>query len=128
MEAAQAFAQVAPDRAFEIADAAISQLNDLLAAAATIDGFGQRAFEQDELKTQGGYVWAAMVNQCGAVLAALARTDFDRAVATADHLQRAEARVAVRLAVARGVLAPNGGAGARTFGGGVGLRPGVIRD
>ncbi|MCA1816113.1 MAG: hypothetical protein LC746_06845 [Acidobacteria bacterium] len=127
MEAAQAFAAVAPDRAFEIADAAISQLNDLLAAAATTDGFGQRAFEQDELKTQGGYLWAAMVNQCGAVLAALARTDFDRAVATADHLQRTEARVAARLAVARGVLAPNGGAGARVFGGGVGLRP-IIRD
>jgi hypothetical protein len=109
LEAAQVFAAVAPERAFEIVEASISQLNDLLDAASKLDGFGQQAFEQDELKAAGGYAWNSMINQCGVVLAALARDDFDRAVSTSDHFQRAEARLTARLAVARGVLAPNGG-------------------
>jgi hypothetical protein len=104
LEAAQVFAQVAPDRSFEIVESSVAQLNELISAASVVDGFGQQAFDQDELKAQGGYMWSGLVNQCGIVLAALARTDFERAVATADHLQRLETRHNARLAVARGVL------------------------
>jgi hypothetical protein len=104
LEAAQVFAQVAPDRAFEIVESSVAQLNELISAASVVDGFGQQAFDQDELKAQGGYIWSGLVNHCGTVLAALARTDFERAVATADHLQRLEMRLNARLAVARGVL------------------------
>jgi hypothetical protein len=108
LEAAQIYAQVAPDRSFEIVEAAISQVNEMVAAAEVVDGFGQDAFEQDELKAQGGWVWALLVRQCGEALGALARTDFERAVSAADRLQRPETRLVARLAVARGVLAPNG--------------------
>ncbi|MFN2481523.1 MAG: hypothetical protein ABR554_08645, partial [Pyrinomonadaceae bacterium] len=108
LDAAQIYAQVAPERAFEIVEAAISQVNEMLAAAEVVDGFGQDAFEQDELKAQGGWVWAQLVHQCGNALGALARTDFERAVSAADRLQRPETRLVARIAVARGVLAPSG--------------------
>jgi hypothetical protein len=128
LEAAQVFAQVAPDRAFEIVESSIAQLNELISAASVVDGFGQQAFDQDELKAQGGYTWSGLVNQCGTVLAVLARTDFERAVATADHLQRLETRLNARLAVARGVLASSSDVASpgRAFGRG-GIRP-VIRN
>lgn len=108
LEVAGVYAQIAPERAFEIAEAAISQVNEMVAAAEVVDGFGQDAFDQDELKAQGGWVWAQLVRQCGDTLGALARTDFDRAVSAADRLQRPETRLVARLAVARGVLAQNG--------------------
>lgn len=107
LEAAQVYAQIAPDRAFEIVEAAISQVNEMVAAAEVVDGFGQDAFDQNELKAQGGWMWSQLVRQCGDTLGALARTDFERAVAAADRLQRPETRLVARLAVARGVLAPN---------------------
>lgn len=108
LEAAQAYAQVSPGRAFEIVETAIERVNELIAAAATLDGFGQDAFEDDELKTQNGYTWAVLANQCSELLALLARTDFERALSTADRWQRLETRLPARLAVARGVLNPNG--------------------
>jgi hypothetical protein len=107
LEAAQVYARFAPERAFEIVEAAIEQVNELIAAASIIDGFGQESFEQDELKTQNGYTWGSLINQCGELLAVLARTDFERALSTADRLQRLETRLPARLAVARGVLNPN---------------------
>lgn len=111
-DAAQIYAGFDADRAFGIAEAAGRQLNEMIEAAAVVDGFGQESFEQDELKAQGGFGWLWLVRQCGGALAPLARTDFERAVAAADHFQRLEARLTARLAVARGVLAPEGDASA----------------
>jgi hypothetical protein len=107
LDAAQIYAQITPERAFEIVEAAVGQLNEMIAAAEIVDGFGQEAFDQDELKTQGGWLWTVLVRQCGDALGALARTDFERAVSAADRLQRPETRLVARLAVARGVLSPN---------------------
>jgi hypothetical protein len=106
LEVAQVYAQLGDERAFQIAEAGIGRLNELLAAAAVVDGFGHDAFDQDELKPQGGYVWFSLIQQLGEPLAALARADFERAVAVADLAQRPEVRLRLRLAVARGVLAP----------------------
>lgn len=106
LEVARAYARFAPDRAFEIVDAATDRVNELVAAGSVLDGFGQQSFEQDELKMQS-YPLAPLVIQCGETLAPLARTDFDRALSSADRLQRLETRLVARLAVARGVLSPN---------------------
>ena len=108
LQVANIYAQVSPARAFEIVEANVEQLNELVAAAAVIDGFGQEAFEQGELKGQGGYLWATLVQQTGEQLGQLAHADFDRALAAADRLQRPEARLFARLAVARGALRPGG--------------------
>ena len=104
LQLAQAYAPLAPARAFEIVEASITHLNELVAAAAVIDGFGQESFAQDELKGQEGYVWVTFAAQCGETLAALALVDFDHARSAADRFQRAELRLPARLAVARGIL------------------------
>jgi hypothetical protein len=104
LQLAYDYAQIAPPRGFEIVEASITHLNELVAAAAVLDGFGQEAFAQDELKGQEGYVWASLATQCNEALGALAPLDFDHARSAADRLQRPELRLPARLAVARAIL------------------------
>ncbi len=104
LQIAQAYVALAPARAFEIVETRIDQLNELIAAAAVVDGFGQEQFEQDELRGQGGYMWRSLIEQCGGTLTTLARVDFARARADADRFQRPEARLQARLAVVQSVL------------------------
>jgi hypothetical protein len=104
LQLAQAYAPLAPTRAFEIVEARIEQLNELLAASVIVDGFGQEQFEQDELRMQSGATLSSLIEQCGNALAALARTDFARARAGADSFQRTEARLQARLAIIQPIL------------------------
>jgi hypothetical protein len=104
LQLAQTYAQLPSARAFEIIEASITHLNELVAAAAVLEGFGQEAFTQDELRGQQGYLWGALAMQCDETLAALARADFDHALSAADRFQRPELRLPARLAVARAIL------------------------
>lgn len=104
LQLAQIYAPLAPARAFEIIETNAAHLNELVAAAAIVDGFGQEAFTEDELKWQEGYLWGALAMQCSETLAALAAVDFEHARSAADRLQRPELRLPARLAVARGIL------------------------
>ncbi|HEY9405765.1 MAG TPA: hypothetical protein VIQ24_24155 [Pyrinomonadaceae bacterium] len=104
LQLAQNYAQLAPPRAFEIIEASIAHLNELIAAAAVLDGFGQETFAEGELKGQESYPWGVLAVQCNETLAALAPVDFDRARSAADGFQRPELRLPARLAVARGIL------------------------
>ncbi|HJR08220.1 MAG TPA: hypothetical protein VJ842_13245 [Pyrinomonadaceae bacterium] len=108
LQLAHTYAPIAPARGFEIIEAGITHLNELVAAAAVLDGFGQEAFAQDELKSQEGYIWGSLTAQCGDALAALAPADFDHARSAADRFQRPELRLQARLAIARGVLLKEG--------------------
>ncbi|HLL70187.1 MAG TPA: hypothetical protein VK363_02065 [Pyrinomonadaceae bacterium] len=108
LQLAHTYAQVAPVRGFEIIEASIAHLNELVAAAAVLDGFGQEAFAQDELKSQEGYLWGSLAVQCSEVLAALAPADFDHARSAADRFQRTELRLHARLTLARAVLLKEG--------------------
>lgn len=108
LQLAQVFAPFAPPRAFEIVEASIMHLNELVGAAATLDGFGQEAFAQDELKAQEGYLWTSLATQCGEALTALAPVDFEHARSAADRFQRPELRLQARLAVVRGILSKEG--------------------
>ncbi|HZH29181.1 MAG TPA: hypothetical protein VEY11_00180 [Pyrinomonadaceae bacterium] len=104
LQLAQTYAPIAPARAFEIMEVNVAQLNELVAAAAALEGFGQEGFAEGELKGQDGHLWGALGAQSNEALAALAPIDFDRALAVADRLLRAELRLNARLAVARGIL------------------------
>ena len=104
LQIAQAYAGHDPARAFEIVEALIEQLNELLSAAVTLNGFGHEAFQDDELKLQNGYPWSQLVEQCAQELSKLSRTDYERARAAADKFQRPDARLLARLGVARGIL------------------------
>ncbi|MGI9104999.1 MAG: hypothetical protein ACR2G4_01980 [Pyrinomonadaceae bacterium] len=104
LQLSQHYVPVAPARSFEIVEASITHLNELIAAAAVINGFGQDSFAEDELKGQEGYVWTALATQCSDILAALARVDFADALSAADKFQRPELRLQARLAVVHAVL------------------------
>ena len=103
LQAGHAYARFAPDRAFQIAEAGVEHLNELVSAAVQVDGFGQEAFEQGELKLEGS-VWSMLIQQTGELLGLLARQDFGRARDVAGRFQRPEARAHALLSIARGIL------------------------
>lgn len=103
LQVAAAYMQFDMGASFEVTEAAAGRLNELLDAAEVLDGFGQEAFKEGELRAQG-YVWTDIISQCGQTLGLLARTDFDRAAAVAKRFRRPEVRTGVRLLVAQNIL------------------------
>jgi len=122
LRVADAFASLDPARSFEVLDPGISQLNELLSAAALLSGFEVEIFKDGELLLGGGSGLGEMVSRYGQQLATLAMTDFVRAESSANKFQFAEPRIFTQLAIVRNVLgvpqaAPiNNGFGGRRFG------------
>ncbi|PWT87855.1 MAG: hypothetical protein C5B55_14050, partial [Blastocatellia bacterium] len=104
LRVAHAFAVVEPARSFEILDSGIGQLNELLTAAAVLNGFEVNIFRDGELPLQGGGGLTAMISRYGQELALLARTDFERSEMVAGHFQLAEPRIMTRLSIIQGLL------------------------
>ncbi|HKR12868.1 MAG TPA: hypothetical protein VJT15_12485 [Pyrinomonadaceae bacterium] len=103
---ARAFASVDPARSFEVLDPSISQLNELLAAAAVLNGFEINVFRDGELTIQGGSGLTSMVQRVGQELAVLARNDFERAETLSGRFQMTEPRIITKLAIVQGLLNP----------------------
>jgi hypothetical protein len=107
---AQAFAGLDATRSFELIEPGIQQLNELFPAAQVLSGFDVEIFKDGEmLVTQGNNRLSMMVNQYGEQIGGLAQKDFDRALATAEKFQLPEARLFVRLAIARALLGRRSG-------------------
>ena len=104
LKVAHAFAGVEPARSFDILDPAISQLNELLSAAAILNGFEISIFRDGELPLQGGSGLTSTVSRLGEELALLARNDFGRAETLAGRFQSAETRTLARLSIVQGLL------------------------
>ena len=104
LKVARAFAAVDPARSFEVMDPGISQLNELLSAAAVLSGFEINMFRDGEMSMQTGNGLTSTINRYGQELAALARTEFERSETLAGRFQFAEPRIMVRLAIVRGLL------------------------
>ena len=104
LKVANAFAVVAPARSFEVLDPGITQLNELLNAAAVLNGFEVNIFRDGELPLQGGSGLAATITRYGQTLALLARTDFERSEMLAGHFQLPEPRIMTRLSIVQGLL------------------------
>jgi hypothetical protein len=129
LRVARAHAGIDPARGFELLDAGIEQLNEMLPAAALLSGFEVRIFKDGELPLQGGSQLNNMIARYTQELAALARGDFARAEATASRFHRAEPRILARLSIVRGVLGEPAAASVEMpaafgRGGGPGNRPG----
>ena len=104
LQVAHAFASVDPGKSFEILDSGISHLNELLSAAAVLNGFETNVFRDGELPLQGGSRLTMMINGYGQEIAFLAKTDFERSETLAGRFQLPESRIMARLAIAQGLL------------------------
>jgi hypothetical protein len=120
---ADGFATLEPSRSFDVIEPGIAQLNELLSAAAVLNGFEVNIFKDGELPLAGGSGLSDMVSRYGQELAALAKIDFARAETSANRFQLAEPRLLSQLAIVRNVLgvpqaapANNGFGGGRGFG------------
>jgi hypothetical protein len=105
LQIAQAYAEIEPTRGFEMLEGAIDHLNELIDAAAKLNGFGgQDVFKDGEMKAQSGYMWNELIRASATGLTALSRTDFDRARAATERFERADVRVIARLAMVQAML------------------------
>jgi hypothetical protein len=101
---AELFAPLDPKRSFEVLEPGIAQLNELLAAAQILNGFEVQVFRDGELPLQGGSELGRVVARFGQQLASLAKSDFERAQATADRFQFAEPRLMSKLSIVQGAF------------------------
>lgn len=107
LKVAVAFKEVQPARSFEVIEPGILQLNELLAAAATLSGFELNVFRDGELPLEPRNDLSNMVNRYGQTLGALAPKDFDRAQTLANRFHLTESRILARMAIVRGMLGIN---------------------
>jgi hypothetical protein len=104
LKVAEALAAFDLKRSFELLESGIAQLNEILAAAAVVNGFEAEVFREGELPLQGGSELGNMVARYGWELGSLARLDFDHAKMTADKFQLPESRLLANLLIAQRVL------------------------
>ena len=104
LKVAHAFASIEPARSFEVLDPGISQLNELLSAAALLSGFEVNIFRDGELPLMGGSGLKNMVTEYGEELASLAKIDFERSETLAGRFQFTESRILARLTIIQKVL------------------------
>ncbi|HAF23728.1 MAG TPA: hypothetical protein DCK93_12615 [Blastocatellia bacterium] len=101
LEIARAFSRYDSKRAFEVIEPLLDQFNEMSAAALVLNGFGQQYYQDGELAMQNGSSVANTANQLILALGTLATSNFDRAKAGADRLERPEVRINVYLAIAQ---------------------------
>ncbi|HJZ82994.1 MAG TPA: hypothetical protein VKD91_21685, partial [Pyrinomonadaceae bacterium] len=106
IKVAEAYAKIDSKRSFEIMDAAIGQLNELLNAATVLNGFEVDIFKDGEMSLRSDSDLVGMVASFGRELASLAKVDFDTARTTADKFQMPEPRMNARLSIVQSILAP----------------------
>ncbi|HEX8852196.1 MAG TPA: hypothetical protein VF754_01845, partial [Pyrinomonadaceae bacterium] len=104
LNVANSYASLDESVSYEMIGGAIDRLNELLTAAVVVDGFGQDAFKDGELRQSGGYMWNELIGNCAQGLANLANTDFDRARTLAQKFERPDARTHAQLLLAQTIL------------------------
>ena len=104
LKVADAFASQDPKRSFELLEMGIGQLNELLSAAAVLNGFEVDIYKEGELSLRADNDLVTMVARYGQELAALAKIDFEHARMTADRFQLSEPRLNAKLSIVQNVL------------------------
>lgn len=102
---ARAFSRYDSKRAFDIIEPLVEQVNELCAAAHTLDGFGGQYYQGDELDLQNGNNVANAATQVSFTLGSLAISNFERAKVTADRFRLPELRLRAYLDIAQQTIA-----------------------
>jgi hypothetical protein len=104
IKVADAFAPIDSKRSFELLETGIAQLNELLSAAAVLNGFEVEIFKEGELSLKSDSDLISMVSRYGEELASLAKVDFEHARMSADRFQLAEPRLNAKLFIVQSIL------------------------
>jgi hypothetical protein len=105
LQIAECYGSIESARAFEIIEPTIDQLNNLLAAVASLEGFDAwQSFKDGELIGIAIHPVVTLTLQCVKSLPQLSRIDFDRAKAVAERFSRQDVRILAQLSVVKGVL------------------------
>lgn len=104
IKVADAFASVDSKRSFELLETGIAQLNELLSAAAVLNGFEVEIFKEGEMSLRADSDLIGMVARYGQELATLAKVDFEHAHMTADRFQMTEPRLNAKLSIVQSIL------------------------
>ncbi len=101
---AQAFLKLDSDQSFGLLQPLVIKLNELVSAAALLDGIDFQYLKDGEWQMPGANNLGRLVNQLDLVVAGLGQTDFDRARTLADQIERPEIRVLMEIDLAQTVL------------------------
>jgi len=104
MNLAMAYSTVDQEQSFALMESVASQLNELTAAAAVLDGFGERYLSHGEFLANGSSNIGYLVGNMRRNLSHLARLNFERARAVTEQLERSEIRLLTQIEMATMVL------------------------
>jgi len=104
MQLARIYSSLDLDRSFEIVQPLVVKMNELVAAAAVLDGFDQRYTKDGEWLITGPNSLGNVINNLEQTLSVLAPLDFDRARALADQFEKPEIRLMAELEIAQSAL------------------------
>ena len=104
LQLARAYSSLDQDQSFAIVQPLIAKTNELIAAAASLDGFDATYLNDGEWIVPGMNSLGNVVNNLNQTLALLARLDFERARSLTDQIQRPELRLIAQMEIARGTL------------------------
>jgi len=92
------------DRGFAIMESLMPKLNELVSAAAALDGYDTNYLSEGEWNMSGDGSVGALLTVLANNSAFFARLDFDRSVALANQLERPELQMMAQLKIAQSVL------------------------
>jgi hypothetical protein len=98
------FCALKSDRGLAIVESLIPRLNQLVAAAAVLDGVENNYLSDEEWNMTGAGQLGGLLTVLAQNAGCFARLDFDRAVTIASQLERPELRLMTELKIAQGVL------------------------
>ncbi len=121
---AQAYLNIDVEQSFAILQPLILKLNELVSAAAVLDGIDAQYLKDGEWVMPGTNNLGNVINSLDQTLAALGQKDFDRARTLADQIERPEMRLLIEIDLALAAL--GGKAVNQTMFGGPRSFPGMV--
>jgi len=104
VELALVYCSLKSDRGLAIVESLVPRLNQLVAAAAALDGIENNYLSEDEWNMTGAGTLGGLLTTLAQNAGSFARLDFDRSVSIANQLERPELRLMTELKIAQGIL------------------------